>query len=103
MGIRGFFPDNRGTLSNKLGELGLFFMARSKNSGSKANLNFATHSWDLRVWDTKLNTAAAPGDKSDSRSRSNFVLYSSAQANGVLARREASAKILNALRNLLKR
>ncbi len=63
-------------------------------TGSNANLNFATHGWELRVWDTKLNTAAGPGDETESRSRSNFALYSNAQADGVLARREANAKIL---------
>ncbi len=62
-------------------------------TGSNANLNFATHDWELRVWNTKLNTAAGPTDDFDSRSRSNFALYSNAQADGILAKREARAKI----------
>lgn len=71
-------------------------------SGANSGLNMATHSWELRVWSTAANTAVyysdcphTPFELSGcvSRGRSNFAIYSNAQADGVLAREEANSKI----------
>ncbi len=74
-------------------------------SGFYSNINLVLHSWELRVWSGKLNTAITDplidcpnhsgGSLSGCQDRfgSRFAVYSNAQADGVLTSLQAVAEI----------